>query len=149
MWKRAKSRRASSSARSRSTGTLPPETPFCEGDGVDLYADASNAETLAQRQQSNASSAGSAHFARLRSGDYVALLAYIARNAAHDRRAAEGSACVARPRHVATCVGFGPRFLHSTGQAYKGGPNSGVFLQITADDADDVPIPGQPRASAW
>jgi hypothetical protein len=44
---------------------------------------------------------------------------------------------------VATCLGFGPRFLHSTGQAYKGGPNSGVFLQITCDDAADLPVPGQ------
>src|SRR5215813_7199138 len=46
-------------------------------------------------------------------------------------------------KRVATCLGFGPRFLHSTGQAYKGGPNSGVFLQITCDDAADVPVPGQ------
>ncbi|HEY8669839.1 MAG TPA: transaldolase, partial [Terriglobales bacterium] len=46
-------------------------------------------------------------------------------------------------KHVATCLGFGPRFLHSTGQAYKGGPNSGVFLQITCDDAVDIPVPGQ------
>jgi len=46
-------------------------------------------------------------------------------------------------KRVATCVGFGPRFLHSTGQAYKGGPNSGVFLQITCDDANDLPVPGQ------
>ena len=46
-------------------------------------------------------------------------------------------------KHVATCLGFGPRFLHSTGQAYKGGPNSGVFLQVTCDDAVDVPVPGQ------
>ena len=46
-------------------------------------------------------------------------------------------------RHVATCVGFGPRFLHSTGQAYKGGPNNGVFLQITADNASDLDVPGQ------
>jgi transaldolase / glucose-6-phosphate isomerase len=45
--------------------------------------------------------------------------------------------------HVATCLGFGPRFLHSTGQAYKGGPNSGVFLQLTSDDARDLPMPGQ------
>ena len=45
---------------------------------------------------------------------------------------------------AATCVGFGPRFQHSTGQAYKGGPNSGVFLQITCDDAEDLPVPGQP-----
>ena len=46
-------------------------------------------------------------------------------------------------KHVATCAEFGPRFLHSTGQAYKGGPDSGVFLQITADDAKDLKVPGQ------
>jgi transaldolase / glucose-6-phosphate isomerase len=46
-------------------------------------------------------------------------------------------------RHIATCLEFGPRFLHSTGQAYKGGPNTGVFLQITCDDAVDCPVPGQ------
>jgi hypothetical protein len=46
-------------------------------------------------------------------------------------------------KHVATCLGFGPRFLHSTGQAYKGGPNSGVFLQVTCDDAIELPVPGQ------
>jgi len=46
-------------------------------------------------------------------------------------------------RHVATCAEFGPRFLHSTGQAYKGGPDSGVFLQITTDDARDLAVPGQ------
>ena len=46
-------------------------------------------------------------------------------------------------KHVATCLQFGPRFLHSTGQAYKGGPNSGVFLQVTADSAEDVKIPGR------
>ena len=49
----------------------------------------------------------------------------------------------ARQRHVATCAEFGPRFLHSTGQAYKGGPDSGVFLQITADDDKDLAVPGQ------
>ena len=46
-------------------------------------------------------------------------------------------------KKVATCLGYGPRFLHSTGQAYKGGPNTGVFLQITCDDATDLPVPGQ------
>jgi transaldolase/glucose-6-phosphate isomerase len=46
-------------------------------------------------------------------------------------------------KKVATCLGFGPRFLHSTGQAYKGGPNTGVFLQVTCDDAKDLPVPGQ------
>ena len=46
-------------------------------------------------------------------------------------------------KKVATCLGFGPRFLHSTGQAYKGGPNSGVFLQITCNDKTDLAVPGQ------
>ena len=46
-------------------------------------------------------------------------------------------------RQVATCLGVGPRFLHSTGQAYQGGPNTGVFLQITCDDAIELPVPGQ------
>lgn len=46
-------------------------------------------------------------------------------------------------KKVATCVGFGPRFLHFTGQAYKGGPNSGVFLQLTCNDAVDLSVPGQ------
>ena len=45
-------------------------------------------------------------------------------------------------KKVATCLGFGPRFLHSTGQVYKGGPNSGVFLQITADLSEDLQVPG-------
>jgi transaldolase/glucose-6-phosphate isomerase len=46
-------------------------------------------------------------------------------------------------KKVATCLGFGPRFLHSTGQAYKGGPNTGVFLQVTCDDKADLAVPGQ------
>lgn len=46
-------------------------------------------------------------------------------------------------KQVATCLGFGPRFLHSTGQAYKGGPNSGVFVQVTGDDAVDMKVPGR------
>ncbi|MCI0428358.1 MAG: hypothetical protein L0Z46_10115 [Nitrospiraceae bacterium] len=45
-------------------------------------------------------------------------------------------------KRLASCLGFGPRFLHSTGQAYKGGPDSGVFLQITCEDAADLPVPG-------
>ena len=65
-------------------------------------------------------------------------------NAEHEVAAAIDLRLAVRDRkHVATCLGFGPRFLHSTGQAYKGGPNSGVFLQITCDDAQDLPVPGQ------
>jgi len=83
------------------------------------------------------------HFARVHAGDYVALLAYIERDAEHIDVLQSMRLKLRDRRHVATCAGFGPRFLHSTGQAYKGGPDSGVFLQITADDAKDLPVPGQ------
>jgi transaldolase/glucose-6-phosphate isomerase len=73
----------------------------------------------------------------------VALLAYIERNPAHIDSLQHMRLEVRDKRHVATCAEFGPRFLHSTGQAYKGGPNSGIFLQITAQDAHDLVIPGR------
>jgi hypothetical protein len=64
-------------------------------------------------------------------------------NPAHEARLQEIRLAIRDAKQVATCLGFGPRFLHSTGQAYKGGPNSGVFLQITCDDANDLQVPGQ------
>ena len=83
-----------------------------------------------------------AHLERLCPGDYFALLAYVERDDLHDRQLQAIRGAVRDSRRVATCVGFGPRFLHSTGQAYKGGPPSGVFLQLTCDDAQDLQIPG-------
>ena len=76
-------------------------------------------------------------------GDYFAILGYIEMTAAHEAVLQGIRERVLSAKRCAACMGFGPRFLHSTGQAYKGGPNSGVFLQITADDARDVAIPGQ------
>src|SRR4029077_8996797 len=64
-------------------------------------------------------------------------------NAEHEGRLQEVRHLLRDKMRVATCLGFGPRFLHSTGQAYKGGPNSGVFLQLTCDDAVDLQVPGQ------
>jgi transaldolase/glucose-6-phosphate isomerase len=64
-------------------------------------------------------------------------------NAEHEEQLQLIRHSVRNSKHVATCLGFGPRFLHSTGQAYKGGPNTGVFLQITCDDANDLPVPDQ------
>ncbi len=84
-----------------------------------------------------------AHLDRAGPGDYVALLAYIERDPAHIAALTAMRTAIRDVKHVATCVGFGPRFLHSTGQAYKGGPNSGVVLQITADDARDLAVPGE------
>src|SRR5207253_5842968 len=83
------------------------------------------------------------HLGRLGAGDYAALLPYVEMNAARERELQAIRGAIRDRYRVATCLGFGPRFLHSTGQAYKGGPNSGVFLQITCDDAVDVPVPGQ------
>ena len=81
--------------------------------------------------------------AKLSPGDYVAFLAYIPRNAANEKRLAEVRHAIRDRFGVATTVGFGPRFLHSTGQLHKGGPDSGVFFQIVGDDDADIPIPGQ------
>jgi transaldolase/glucose-6-phosphate isomerase len=84
-----------------------------------------------------------AHLSRLGPGDYFAVLAYIEMNSTHEAALQKTRRRVRDRRNVATCLGFGPRFLHSTGQGYKGGPNSGVFLQVTCDDAQDLPVPGQ------
>jgi transaldolase/glucose-6-phosphate isomerase len=126
------------------SGSLPAEHPvLVEGD-LSLYTNHRNAESLFALAGSDASLASlvNAHLARAGSGDYVALLAYLARNATHDSVLQTLRHRVRDSRRVATCVGFGPRFLHSTGQAYKGGPNSGVFLQITCDHERDLPVPG-------
>jgi transaldolase/glucose-6-phosphate isomerase len=84
-----------------------------------------------------------AHLATLGGGDYCALLAYLEMSAAHEEPLQAVRHAIRDARRVATCVAFGPRYLHSTGQAYKGGPNTGVFLQITGDDAPDLPVPGR------
>ena len=87
------------------------------------------------------------HFGRVRAGaslgDYVALLAYIQRKQSHTRTLTAMRTRIRDKTHAATCLGFGPRFQHSAGQAYKGGPNSGVFLQITCDDPADIDVPGR------
>ena len=84
-----------------------------------------------------------AHLGRIQAGDYFATLAYVEMNGAHEQELQAIRHAVRDRKRVATCLGFGPRFLHSTGQAYKGGPNRGVFLQITCDDAADLAVPGQ------
>lgn len=84
-----------------------------------------------------------AHLNRLRAGDYFGVLGYIEMNDEHQKSLQSLRHAVRDSKRVATCLGFGPRFLHSTGQAYKGGPNSGVFLQITCEDAADLPVPDQ------
>ena len=84
-----------------------------------------------------------AHLGRIGKGDYFAVLGYIPMTGAYEDALQTLRHGVRDRTRAATCLGFGPRFLHSTGQAYKGGPNSGVFLQVTCDDAKDAPVPGQ------
>jgi hypothetical protein len=84
-----------------------------------------------------------AHLNRIRPGDYFAMLAYLARTGRYEQALQAMRHAVRDRTRIATCLGFGPRFLHSTGQAYKGGPNTGLFLQLTCDDAVDIPVPGQ------
>jgi transaldolase/glucose-6-phosphate isomerase len=81
-------------------------------------------------------------FEQLVPGDYVAICAYIARDAKHIEMLDELRLKIRTASDVATTVGFGPRFLHSTGQLHKGGPNAAVMIQITADEPNDPPIPG-------
>ena len=80
---------------------------------------------------------------QVRPGDYVALLAFIAPDARHDSALNAIRLAIRDKYRVATTVGYGPRYLHSTGQLHKGGPNTGVFLQIVGDDPKDIPIPGE------
>jgi hypothetical protein len=127
------------------TGSLPAETPILEDQGIKLFTDDQNSAALASAAGNDKSLAAylRAHLNRLHAGDYFGLLGYIEMNAAHEEQMQIIRHSVRDRKRVATCLGFGPRFLHSTGQGYKGGPNSGVFLQVTCDDATDLPVPGQ------
>lgn len=126
------------------TKSLPAEEPFFENDGVKLFADADYSATLAQAADTPTLVGYlRAHLDQIGAGDYVALLAYIEMNAAHEQSLQAVRMTIRDRKKAATCLGFGPRFLHSTGQAYKGGPNQGVVVQITCDDPVDVAVPGR------
>jgi transaldolase / glucose-6-phosphate isomerase len=125
-------------------GALPEETPIASDGDLELFADQRSASQLAAAAGKNTvEELLGVHLAQIEDGDYVALLAYVEMTSEHEQVLAEIRRAVRDRTGAATCVGFGPRFLHSTGQAYKGGPNSGVFLQITCDDIADVQVPGQ------
>lgn len=126
-------------------GKLPDEAPILEERGLKLYADPRNAEALkkAVGDKGDLTSYLRAHLDRLGAGDYFALLAFVQMNESHERVLQVIRHRIRDEKKVATCLGFGPRFLHSTGQAYKGGPASGVFLQVTCDDAEHLPVPQQ------
>lgn len=127
------------------TGSLPPEASILSENGIQLFTDETNAKELASAAGSDKTLVGylRAHLNRLNAGDYFALLGYVEMNQPHEKTLKSIRTRVRDKKKVATCLGFGPRFLHSTGQAYKGGSNTGVFLQVTCDDQADIPVPGQ------
>ncbi|KXK05299.1 MAG: glucose-6-phosphate isomerase [Acidobacteria bacterium OLB17] len=125
-------------------GKLPAESPFFSGDGFAFFAPDEHAGRLSSSvTEITAASLLAAHLDTIGKGDYFALLAFIEMSSGNARHLEAIREKVLRRTHAATCLGFGPRFLHSTGQAYKGGGSNGVFLQITADDAVDISVPGQ------
>jgi transaldolase / glucose-6-phosphate isomerase len=123
-------------------GHLPEQTLAAEGRGLKVYCDDETLQQLGNNKTVEAFIA--AHLKRVKPGDYIAMLDYI-------RETEENEALIQAIRthlrdalRVATTTGYGPRFLHSTGQLHKGGDSSGVFIQITADDLKDLPIVGEP-----
>ncbi|MBA4124536.1 MAG: bifunctional transaldolase/phosoglucose isomerase [Acidobacteria bacterium] len=126
------------------TGELPDEKPFFEESGVKLFTDKKNANELTKLVGAESlANYFKAHFSRIKKDDYFALLAYVEMNGDTENLLQKIRHSVLEDKKVATCLGFGPRFLHSTGQAYKGGANNGVVLQITSDDVEDLPVPDQ------
>lgn len=126
------------------TGSLPAETPFFEADGIKLFTSEEYAAELNEAvEEKSLAEYLEAHFHNIEPNDYFALLGYIEMNKENEELLQELRLRVFDNYLPATCLGFGPRFLHSTGQAYKGGANNGVFLQITSDDEIDLPVPDQ------
>ena len=125
-------------------GSLPSDEPFFAGDGVLLYATEAYAQRLVREARaSKLPSLLRAHITAAGDGDYLALLAFIDRNPVTVGSLARMREAIRSRSTVATCVGFGPRFLHSTGQLHKGGADNGVFLQIGCADGPDLEVPGR------
>jgi len=117
------------------------EQPVVATDGVlTIYADEPLRSTL---PSSSVADALGGHLAQVKAGDYIAMLDYIEETPDHEAVIQEIRTHLRDATRSATTTGYGPRFLHSTGQLHKGGADNGVFLQVTAPDKTDLPIPGQ------
>ncbi len=119
------------------SGSLGVELPLAENDDLAVFGAETGLSALSVSELLRA------HFVGLRPGDYVGLLAYLERNDANAAAVSSLRAAIRDALHVATVAGFGPRYLHSTGQAYKGGPAGGTFLTITRDPSQDLAVPGR------
>ncbi len=123
-------------------GKLAESTPLLADGDVQVFVDEMNGQALKSSSALDDLVAG--HVSRLQSGDYFAMNVYVERTDAVHEILTGIRAKIREAKQVATTLGYGPRFLHSTGQLHKGGPNSGVFIQVTSDDAEDLAIPDEP-----
>lgn len=123
-------------------GRFPEQEPLAQDDGLALYGDG---EALGRAgSEGTLGSALNAFFRTVEPGDYVALLAYMPSTGEHEALLQDARLAIRDGLRVATTFGYGPRFLHSTGQLHKGGPNKGVYVQITVHPQRDLEIPGSP-----
>ena len=127
-------------------GKLPEQTAVASGDGLTVYCDAPTQERLSSIEKYKGGSVSdyvAAHLSQTKAGDYCAVLAYIDESSEHNHLLQDLRTHLRDALHVATTTGYGPRFLHSTGQLHKGGSDSGLFIQLTADDEADLSVPGE------
>jgi hypothetical protein len=115
-------------------GRLPVEKPVVEGDGLAVFG---------ALTASSVTDAINQFVEQTRYGDYIAIQAYLTPSPKHDHLLGQIRLALRTRFRAATTVGYGPRFLHSTGQLHKGGRGNGLFIQITCDEKDDIPIPDQ------
>ena len=134
--------------RALAEGHFPAETPLAHGDGWSLYAAGPAGQALRAASVGDPGAALAALLSLARPGDYLALLAYLHATAAVEQALQRVRTAAVGRSGLASTLGIGPRFLHSTGQLHKGGSDQGLFLQITADEGPDVPIPGEPYGFA-
>lgn len=122
----------------KKSGQFPTETPWYKSDALEAYTSNGHAQAESLQDVMN-------HLLKeIKPSDYVALLAYLKRDDKNNALLQQIRSGILKTKKVATTVGFGPRFLHSTGQLHKGGDDHGVFVSITADDKKDLPVPGEP-----
>ncbi|MHB1000567.1 MAG: hypothetical protein ACYC27_15110 [Armatimonadota bacterium] len=133
----------------RQNGKLPEEAPVVDENGIKLFCDDITRSALDTIRTAGPYSDDSmlsyiaAHLDQFQPGNYFALMAFIRMSPKIDGIFQCMRGHIRDAFDAATTLGYGPRFLHSTGQLHKGGPNTGIFIQFTADDVQDVPIPGQ------
>lgn len=137
-------------ARVVAEGRLPSRQSVAITGGIEVEVPRALAEAVAPRvnARGDASAWASALVSTARAGDYFATLAYLHRTPQRHEALERLRLAVRNAARIATTLGYGPRFLHSTGQLHKGGPNTGIFLQLTCDEGEDAPIPGEPYGFA-